>query len=143
VHDDLAGRPLAGIELVDAVQYAQQGRLAAARRPDEGGDALLVERKAYALQRLEPVVEEVKVADLDLWHRLRFGCRSAVGGLAAPRRRQSGRQRAAREGSLSDRGWIHRFMLLQLASARAAMLRRRTTTVMRSAPPRASRCQSS
>ena len=53
VDQDFAARALVGIELVDAVEDAQQGRLAAARRADKGGHPAVVQRQADILQRLE------------------------------------------------------------------------------------------
>src|ERR1700741_1566614 len=58
VDQNLAGRSLPGIKLVDPVQNAQQGRLAAARRTDKRGHALVMERQADILECSETVVEE-------------------------------------------------------------------------------------
>ena len=71
VDQHLAGRALPGIKLVDAVEDAQQGRLAAARRADEGGHPLVVERQVDVLQCLELVVVELDIADQDLLPRRR------------------------------------------------------------------------
>src|SRR3569833_112362 len=62
----LAGRALAGIEVVHAVQDAQQGGLAAARRSDEGGRLIGVERQVAALQRARIAVEALEVLDREL-----------------------------------------------------------------------------
>ena len=45
VQQNLAGRPLLRVEIVDPVHDAQQGGLAAAARPDEGRDLAVVERQ--------------------------------------------------------------------------------------------------
>jgi TolB-like protein/class 3 adenylate cyclase len=80
IEQDLARRPLLGIEVVDPVQDAEQGRLAAARGADEGGDLLVVQREADVLQRLMLVIEEIQIADADLLHqglRVRDGLANA------------------------------------------------------------------
>ena len=67
VQHDLALGALAGIEGVHAVQRAQQGGLAAARRADQRGDALFARTAIEtALQRLGLAVEEVEVLDVEL-----------------------------------------------------------------------------
>src|SRR5690349_7252680 len=66
IQQDLAFGALLGIELEHAVQRAQQRRLAAARRADEGGDLLLGDVEVDVLQRVEAAVEEVQVAHREL-----------------------------------------------------------------------------
>src|SRR6185503_14072112 len=67
VEHHLTGHLLARIEVVDAVEDAQQRGLAAARRTDEGRNGLVAQLEVDALQRLEAVrVIEVDVTDLDL-----------------------------------------------------------------------------
>ena len=64
VEQDLALGALLGIEVVHAVEHAQQRGLAAARRADEGRRRLLVvERQVDVLQRLVGAVEELQVPD--------------------------------------------------------------------------------
>ena len=53
VQQDLALVAVARIQVVHAVEAAQVGRLAAAGRPDQRGDLLLVDRHVDALQRVE------------------------------------------------------------------------------------------
>ena len=60
---------LAGVELVDAVEDAQQGRFGAARRPDEGRHAAVVQVQADVFQSLVGLVVKADVADLNLWRR--------------------------------------------------------------------------
>src|SRR2546430_1282444 len=55
---------VAGIEIVHAVEAAQEGRLAAARRPDQRGHLALVDRHADGLQCLEVAVVEVEILHL-------------------------------------------------------------------------------
>src|ERR1700688_3966826 len=62
VEHQLAGGALSRIEVVHAVENSQQGRLAAAGRADEGGDAVGAKREVDALQRLVFAVVEVQVA---------------------------------------------------------------------------------
>ena len=54
---------LVRVEVVHAVEGAQQRRLAAARGADEGGDLLVRDVEVDVLQRLVPAVEEVQVPD--------------------------------------------------------------------------------
>ena len=61
VEQHLAVGALVRIEVVHAVEHAQQRRLAAARRADEGGDLAVVERQGDVLQRLVVAVEEIEV----------------------------------------------------------------------------------
>src|SRR5262249_51011174 len=65
------------IDRVDAIEDAQQRRLAAARRSDQRGHALFGDVEVDALQRLEAVVEEVEAAR---GHLRRFGGRGHGGG---------------------------------------------------------------
>src|SRR5439155_2536722 len=62
VYQNLAGRALTGVELVDPVQNAQQGRLAATGRTDKRSHALVMERHVDVLQRLEVAIEKIDVA---------------------------------------------------------------------------------
>src|SRR6185436_13132248 len=60
VEADLALRPLVGVEVVHAVENAQQRGFAAAGRADERGDPVLVERQADAFERFARAVIEVE-----------------------------------------------------------------------------------
>ena len=93
VEQHLAGRPLAGVELVDPVETTEQGRLAAARRPDEGGHPLRRDHQVDALEGLVAAVEEVEVAGDDLGVG-RLGQRVPGGG----RHRQAARRAGGRAG---------------------------------------------
>src|SRR4030067_3743476 len=55
-------------QVVHPVERTQEGRLAAARRPDQGGDFLWVDFEADILQRLKAAVKEIQVLDLDDAH---------------------------------------------------------------------------
>ena len=66
VEQDLALGALLRIELVHAVERAQQRRLAAARWADKGGDLALGNLQVDALERVETAVVEVQVAHRDL-----------------------------------------------------------------------------
>jgi hypothetical protein len=68
VEEDLALGALLGIELEHAVEGAQQRRLAAARRPDERGHALLGDLEVHVLEGAEAAVVEVEVAHADADH---------------------------------------------------------------------------
>ena len=57
---------LLGIEFVNAVDGAQQGGLAAARRADERRHFAVVQRQGDALQRLAVAVIEAEIANIDL-----------------------------------------------------------------------------
>ena len=63
VEQHFAGGALVGIEIVHAVEHAQQRRFAAARRADEGGDLVRVERQRDVFQRLELAVEKIEVRE--------------------------------------------------------------------------------
>ena len=78
--DDLAVGGDVPVALVDPVEAAQQGRLAAARGADQRGDDARLDVHAHLEQRLEVAVEEVDVpgADAD-----RSAAVSAGGGLLA------------------------------------------------------------
>src|SRR5579875_2335797 len=140
VDQHLAGRALVGIELVDAVEDPQQRRLAATRRPDEGGDALVVERQVDAFERLEILVIEPQVPDLDLGLRLVLGLGGGLGGVHGRHLYQMRAQPAGGFDGLDLVGHLPK--LLQLATARARMLSARIATVTSRAPPQASSCQS-
>src|ERR1700730_16388074 len=62
VKHQLPGGALSRVEVVHPVENPQQGRLAAARRPDEGGDAVGAEREVDVLQRMVFAIEEVQAA---------------------------------------------------------------------------------
>src|SRR5262249_6368128 len=124
VEQHLALGALVGIEVIHAVEHAQQGRLAAARRADEGGDLVLVERKADPLQGLGLAVEEVEVADGDLLAKA-LGVDRGVG-----------------DGRGGERSKLVHDDFLWAASTRAMMLSASTARVMISAPVHASLCQS-
>src|SRR5690606_27843855 len=55
----------AGDEVVHAVERAQEGGLAAARGPDEGGDLVLGDGEVHALDGVEAAVEDVDVGDVE------------------------------------------------------------------------------
>ena len=59
-----------GIEVVHAIENAQQGRLAAARGPNEGGHFVLAQRQADVLERRYLAVIEAEVADIDLFREI-------------------------------------------------------------------------
>ncbi|OEI67459.1 Uncharacterized protein Cus16_2894 [Curtobacterium sp. ER1/6] len=64
----------AGDDLVHAVERAEEGGLAAARRADEGGDGAGLDRHVDALDGLELRVVDVEAVDLDaLGHVVSFG----------------------------------------------------------------------
>src|SRR3954452_23064903 len=62
VEHQLTGDALARIEVVHPVENAQQGRLAASGRADEGGDAVGAEREIDVLQRVVLAIVEVQAA---------------------------------------------------------------------------------
>jgi len=76
VEHDLAYGALARVERVHAVESAQQGRLATARRPDERGDAALGDLEVDVFQPLETPVIEVEMSHRDLGRRSAVGLRS-------------------------------------------------------------------
>ena len=128
VDQHLAGRALAGIKLVDAVEDAQQGRLAAARGADKGGHPVVVERQVDVLQRLRGSVIEIDVPNQHLLARIGRQGRMV----------RDGRQRL----HCGNRSGAHGLKVLHEASKRATMLRNRMVTVISSAPPQARVCQS-
>src|ERR1700730_15985749 len=71
VEHQLTGGALAGIEVVHPVEYPQQGRLAAAGRPDEGGDAMGAEREVDVLQRMVLAIVKIQASRGDLRRRFR------------------------------------------------------------------------
>ncbi len=73
VHDDFSRGPLARVHLIDAVEHAQQCRLAAARGPHQRGDRMVVDRHVDAEQRLLGAIEEIETADSDLLHPVVLG----------------------------------------------------------------------
>jgi hypothetical protein len=72
------------VQRVDAVEHAQQGRLAAAGRADQRGHALLRDLEVDVLDRVELAVPEVQVARGELHRRGGVG----TGGIAQARRRR-------------------------------------------------------
>ena len=62
---DFAGGGDVAVALVDAVEAAQQGGLAAAGRPDERGDEAVLDVDGDVDQRLELAVPQVQVAGRD------------------------------------------------------------------------------
>ena len=65
VHHHLAGGALSRIQVVHAVQHAQQRRFAAAGRADHAGHLPVRQIEADLLQRPVAAVEEIQVADGD------------------------------------------------------------------------------
>jgi hypothetical protein len=57
------------------LKQRRKGRLAAARRADQRGDLVLLDREVDALQRLEVSIVEVQRIDLRLQFGLDFGSR--------------------------------------------------------------------
>jgi hypothetical protein len=57
---------------VHAVEAAQEGRLAAARRADQGRDLVSFDREIDALQGLKVTIVEIQRIDLRLQFGLRF-----------------------------------------------------------------------
>ena len=68
VDEDLPRDPDVLDEIRHPVERPEEGRLAAARRPDEGGDPVLLDVQADALEGLELPVVEIEVADFDDGH---------------------------------------------------------------------------
>ena len=66
VESDLAGDAAAGNGVVHAVDTAQKGGLAAARRPDEGGDPALVDLQVDRLQRVVLSIVEIDIPERHL-----------------------------------------------------------------------------
>ena len=119
----VAGRALVWVKVVHSVQNAQQRRLSAAGRPDEGGDLAPVKRHADALQRTMIAVVEIQVLDRDLLHQI-FALGQRMG-----------------DGRNGDGCYAHD-VFLWAVRIRATMLRASTARVMISAPVHASFCQS-
>src|ERR1700733_7767154 len=122
VEHQLAGGALSRIEVVHPVENPQQRRLAAARRSDEGGDAMGAERDVDVLQRLVLAVVEIQAARRHLRRRLR---------LSGHRRRRAG---------CDTRGYryIVHFAVLSAPRIRAPMFSASTVSVMIRAPLHAS-----
>jgi hypothetical protein len=76
IEQDLAFVAHVRVEVVHAVEAAQEGRFAAARRADQRGDLVLLDRKVDVLQGLEVAIVEAERIDL----RLEFGAGGFVGG---------------------------------------------------------------
>jgi hypothetical protein len=62
VQHDLAFSALLGVQLVHAVERAQQGGLATARWADEGSDLVLGDLQVDALEGVELAVIEIQIA---------------------------------------------------------------------------------
>src|SRR5579883_205378 len=127
VEQHLAGGALAGIEVVHAIEDAQQRGLAAARRADEGRRLVGIERQVDVLERPRVAVEELEIADRDL---------------LAEARGVNGSVRHLRRGDGGDVMRIHAHCFLAVRE-RARMLSASTVTVISSAPVQASFCHSS
>src|SRR5215831_11736404 len=117
VQHQLADRALPRIEIVHPVEDAQQGRLAAARRSDEGGDAIGAQREIDVLQRMVFAVVEIQVAGRHL--RWRFGERRRVSWPA---------------GMTHGKGNFAHFALLSAPRIRAPTFRASTVKVISNAP---------
>ena len=124
VEPHMAGGALVGVKVVHAVEDAQQRGLAAAGRPDEGGDLALIERHVDVLERAVVAVIEIQIADRNLLLQV-LGARRRVG---------DGRYRGEACYAHDD--------FLCAARSRAMMLSASTAKVMISAPVQASFCQS-
>src|SRR5271166_1754404 len=129
VDDHLSGGSVPWIELVNSVENSNKRGLSAARRADESGHPLVVQRHRDIFQRLESSVKEVDVADLDFLLRrpLRINCKRIGWG---------------DRHDLPYGSWTHCLKVPHEASVRAPMLRNRTVIVISNAPPQASSCQS-
>ena len=121
---DFAGRALIRIKLVDAVDRAQQGRFAAARRADDRGDGVRRDRHGDVLQRVALAVIEVEIADLDL---------------VVP---ETGAVAAGAIDMIAGAIIVHLCLPLR-ASSRTSRLRTSTNAVSTKAPAQASACHSS
>ena len=119
----MAGGALVGIKIVHPVENAQQRRLAAARRADEGRHLALIERHVDVLQRAVVAVKEIEIADRDLLGQI-FGASRRMG-----------------DGWDGDGCYAHDDFLWA-ARIRATMLSASTASVMIRAPVQASFCQS-
>src|SRR5216684_2348175 len=117
VQHQLAYGALSRIEIVHPVEDAQQGRLAAAGRADEGGDAMSAKREVDVLQRMVFAVVEVQAARGHL--RRRFG------------QRHRGRRSAGM--THGNRKFVH-FAVLSAPRIRAPIFRASTVKVISNAP---------
>src|SRR5690606_2296343 len=77
---DVAGMPNLVVEVVQAIETAPQGGLAAARGTDEGGDLALAHGQADAVEHLLRAVPEGKVVGLEGFARGHGGIRTARSG---------------------------------------------------------------
>src|SRR6516162_309367 len=130
VQQHLALRPLMGIEVVDAIEDAQQRRFSTAGRPDEGHHPAVIERHVDGFERPMVAIVEIQIPDRHFFR----GPAVRVDILAGHRYRR----RCVGAGGVHG---IHD-AFLELASARAVMLSASTAKVMMSAPIQASLCQS-
>src|SRR3974390_1477979 len=121
VEHELADRALPRIKVVHPVEYAQQRRLAATGRPDEGGDAIGTEREVDVFQRVIFAIIEIEIA--------RGHFRSRLGQ----------RRRMRRAGGVTHGdGKIVHFAVLSAPRMRAPILSASTVSVISSAPLQAS-----
>src|SRR5262245_18590296 len=127
VEQDFAVGALVRVEVVHPVEDAQQRRLPAAGRADEGGHQAAIERQADALQGFAVAVIEVELPDGDLFRQLAL----VDGGV-----------NGSRGGNLRRGLGDTHDIFLDEARARAVMLSASTVKVMISAPVQASFCQS-
>src|SRR5882724_10270341 len=121
VQHQLAGGALPRIEIVHPVENAQERRLAAARRADEGRDAVGAKREVDVLQRVVFAIVEIQIARDHLRRRL---------GQRHRRRRSAGRTHG-------DRQIVH-FAVLSAPRIRAPLFRASTVRVISKAPLHAS-----
>ena len=127
VQQHLAAGVLPGIQRIDAVEHAQQRRLAAARRADQRGHLLLGNVQVDVLERLLAVVEEIDAA------------RGQLVRCDLPEAARDGRRRD--EASMECRMLSHGATLLRSRMARAARPSSSTKAVTTKAPAQASEFQ--
>ncbi len=80
-YDAAAVVPVAGIQVVHAIEAAQQRRLAATRGPDQRRHMAVVDRHRHALQGVECAVVKIEVAHLGLEHGAFDTCLHDAGNL--------------------------------------------------------------
>src|SRR4051794_6630347 len=120
VKQHLALGALVRVEIIHAIENAQQRRLSAAGRTDEGRHFVAVKREGNRFQRLRLAVEKAEMPHRNLFRQIRSW-------------------RTLRGRSVHDQTHL---ATLCLASTRAVTDRARTAKVMMSAPVQASCCQS-
>ena len=74
VKDNLAVGALIWIEIIHAVENAQQRGFPAARGTDERGNVAVVKRDSNVLECLQASIEEIKVPDIDPWRQVMSAC---------------------------------------------------------------------